>query len=638
MNNIPNNTNPINFWNLISNYSIEIPIIQRDYAQGRADIEITKKRERFLNVLHLALTNVDKYQTLDFIYGDEKHGKFQPLDGQQRLTTLFLLHWFIAAKENKLNDIAAPILSKFTYETRISSREFCEKLATQSCTLVDGESVSSTIKTKTNWWVLSWEKDPTIKAMLNMLDAIQSKFIEPNLWDQLISDKITFINIPIRNFGLSDDLYVKMNARGKFLTEFENWKAEFENQISVNGWGDKDVLTETFAHKMDMEWTDLFWKYRDSENKIDAKIWNFIRCIQLTNVAQTRSNTETITLDKFPYYDPTAYSESNYQYLYDSLSIWAGADNSQSNKCNLKWIDDSFENTIFKNIINEKTTYPNLVLFYAETIALKNKITLNSIDALDWMRVIRNIVKNSTIDSFITFRGAILLIEELSKGCTCIYKWLSDNNINSKFASEQVKEEQKKAKLICYNEDWKTEIFRCEDSDLCVGKISFALKCINYNDDTVNFDFSKFIKVTNVIITYLSKISEQTVKHSLWRMFFTVDDHKFYNYWWSWSYVVDCRKRKMPNDIIALRDYCNKDSSQSYAITVVKALLTITLDEYLSKYSPPINIPKWKLKIINNKTLFKHCTEGYLCISDDERKCWLIDGKKPSDLNRYKKI
>ena len=43
-----------------------------------------------------------------------------------------------------------------------------------------------------------------------------------------------FENLDMENLDLNDDLYVKMNARGKLLTPFENWKAEFEDFLGIN--------------------------------------------------------------------------------------------------------------------------------------------------------------------------------------------------------------------------------------------------------------------------------------------------------------------------------------------------------------------------------------------------------------------
>ena len=78
---------------------IIIPIIQRDYAQGRIDAEVNRIRARFLDSLHQAIM-ADSI-TLDFVYGDiNVDGVMTPLDGQQRLTALFLLHWYAAKKEN----------------------------------------------------------------------------------------------------------------------------------------------------------------------------------------------------------------------------------------------------------------------------------------------------------------------------------------------------------------------------------------------------------------------------------------------------------------------------------------------------------------------------------------------------------
>ncbi|MBU2628036.1 MAG: DUF262 domain-containing protein, partial [Proteobacteria bacterium] len=77
----------LSFWQLINLYTVEIPIIQRDYAQGREDKK--EIRLNFLNALYKSIDDEKSIQ-LDFIYGSNVENIFQPLDGQQRLTTLFL--------------------------------------------------------------------------------------------------------------------------------------------------------------------------------------------------------------------------------------------------------------------------------------------------------------------------------------------------------------------------------------------------------------------------------------------------------------------------------------------------------------------------------------------------------------------
>ena len=103
----------------ILNNKVEIPIIQRDYAQGRIDNKTNKIRKDFLDVLFDFISkkqlNPKAEIELDFIYGfNEKDSSnqitFIPIDGQQRLTTLFLFHWYIInqSKQKRIFQQATP--------------------------------------------------------------------------------------------------------------------------------------------------------------------------------------------------------------------------------------------------------------------------------------------------------------------------------------------------------------------------------------------------------------------------------------------------------------------------------------------------------------------------------------------------
>lgn len=182
---------------------IVIPMIQRDYAQGRIDPDVNRIRDRFLSALYRAVTA--EPVTLDFIYGDiDENGVMTPLDGQQRLTTLFLLYWYAAKKEN-IPEPACCFLRNFSYETRYSARYFCAELLgfTPSFT----GSISKEIINQA-WFPLDWKKDPTISSMLVMLDAINSRFGNvQDLWKALDGGAVTFYFLPIKDMGLTDELY-----------------------------------------------------------------------------------------------------------------------------------------------------------------------------------------------------------------------------------------------------------------------------------------------------------------------------------------------------------------------------------------------------------------------------------------------
>ena len=126
---------------------IEIPLIQRDYAQGRDMPKVNYIRTRFVGALREALIN-DKPITLDFVYGEiDNNRTLIPLDGQQRLTTLFLLHWYIARHEGVSEDKLA-FLTKFSYATRYSAANFasawCRPTISPISTATDFQTKSQT--------------------------------------------------------------------------------------------------------------------------------------------------------------------------------------------------------------------------------------------------------------------------------------------------------------------------------------------------------------------------------------------------------------------------------------------------------------------------------------------------------------
>lgn len=106
-NNNNQNNNSFTLKKVLEYYKIRIPIIQRDYVQGLDYDQFKDKRDKFLDYL---LDEKDS-KTLDFIYGYIDNGYFVPIDGQQRLTTLFLLHLYLGL----LSDVQK---KNFTYELR----------------------------------------------------------------------------------------------------------------------------------------------------------------------------------------------------------------------------------------------------------------------------------------------------------------------------------------------------------------------------------------------------------------------------------------------------------------------------------------------------------------------------------------
>lgn len=281
-----NNRNMNNFKDFILKYSIQIPLIQRDYVQGSD--ENKKKRDDFLKSLLDALKGGDA-ATLDFIYGTIDNKKnincFEPLDGQQRLTTLSLLFWILRRRSSVSCDVKLEgNIKKFSYKTRISSTKFCEKLFSETRFPTGNSTVASFVK-KFEWYSEDWDFDPTIKSMLQMLNAINTMLnwdeykdyidtIANNFYGNGNNNQIEFDELNMGQYHLTDGLYIKMNARGKQLTEFENWKASFIKFLSkvfaneefdetYRGINRKEFgkYKEYFEQSIEHEWTYILWPY-----------------------------------------------------------------------------------------------------------------------------------------------------------------------------------------------------------------------------------------------------------------------------------------------------------------------------------------------------------------------------------------
>lgn len=320
MNNLANKTT---FWSFLSQTRIRIPRIQRDYAQGRKGKE--NLREEFLTSLSEALNGKTEQLKLDFIYGSgDGDGHFSPLDGQQRLTTLWLLHWYFAYrlyKGNKLGDenaikIVKEILIRFSYETRESSRAFIQRLVNEGLSIKqrDDENIAEAIM-RQSWMFTSWRQDPTVQSMLRMLSGEENEKVDgiEELYGKTADDKILeywellkkdtsscpiiFYQLDIDNLGQSDDLYVKMNGRGKPLTDFENFKADLIKYIEEQKWNDLLDAIEGYPILMDTKWTDFIWDYRKEEIPFDDIYFGFINRFFLAVLMRYVPDLESSLLD-----------------------------------------------------------------------------------------------------------------------------------------------------------------------------------------------------------------------------------------------------------------------------------------------------------------------------------------------------
>lgn len=415
------------FKSFLDKYHVIIPMVQRDYAQGRTSADVNRVRNRFLTAIKNNLIN-HKVMKMDFVYGETENiwskteaNKLEkiivtPLDGQQRLTTLFLLHWYAAKRENNLSRDEYSFLEHFTYDIRPSSRDFCSHL------LDFAPSFDSSFKEQLidqSWFMGDWHNDPTILSMLTMLDAIKDKFSDVlNLWNLLTgADKrIVFYFLPLSENGLSDELYIKMNSRGKKLTPFEHFKAEFEDLYERDS---EEAMV--INHKFDVEWADMLFSYRGDDDLTDKEFMKYFFYIShiLCYQQSIKKSTDEFELIKLLYKEsPNA--DKNRKFFEKAMDCWYQVKNEfgtignffakyltqstyeKGKVATYKSIEEYHTNQNFFHAciklyqVNNNFSYSDFLFLFGIITYLLNKTVIDESAFIDRLRVLRNLIWNSS--------------------------------------------------------------------------------------------------------------------------------------------------------------------------------------------------------------------------------------------------
>ena len=529
-------------WNLLNDSvpetqmkrGIKIPMIQRDYAQGRNNTKANEIRQIFLNNIKNGIKGViqnnKKPLELDFIYGYIEADSFVPLDGQQRLTTLFLLHWYFAFKEGKLRQYSQSF-RKFTYQTRQSSEEYIKKIALElddedyNSIFENNKSFEEVIKDK-NWYFISWDHDLTIQSMITMLDSIHNTFNTTNIKLENLIDPgkpaIVFNFLDIENFGLSDSLYIKMNARGKPLNNFENLKAELGRYIEMSTFNDgkynyylkhssgkTEVSVEQyFVTRIDTEWSDYFWKLRNEKTfEFDDKLLNLLANVSLLVAVKEDykkyDETNKILLEKdseisfYKFNKLGLLNEESIISYIDILDLLVSKNETIEFYLNEPIVFDKSE--IISKSFGLNITYESRILFYGiYKFILHKKTDLNQNELIKWERLIYNLTVNTIYNDSREFRESIIAIDQiLSTYNGDIYGTFLNDDIKG-FDGQQIREEKLKIKMLLYSDVWTNLIIKAEGHPYLEGQIISLLSFSGIYDSYINEDLEKTLELEQI--------------------------------------------------------------------------------------------------------------------------------------------
>lgn len=325
-----------------------------------------------------------------------------------------------------------------------------------------------------------------------------------------------------------------MNARGKVLTDFENFKVDLLN-YKPDGETlliDEDGKTEdSFSHLLDTNWTDIFWYNRSSEYKIDDIFliflnryflnWfmahyegdgkpesvtehNFYKALTEKNTSGYKNidlygnvlNKECIdTLYICMNNLHTLYLQIKERYGEKKLSekvnslfapYWKEVSEARSDTRQFYFVPKYLEDGSISTI-----TVQQRVAMHAIFVYLKNCSVVMEESLQTWMHFVWNIVENSYIDreqavSAIRFfdKGLSALSQDTSINMTSdIVGYLASIDENKLpgeiFGKRQLTEEILKARKSWNYEDWKKKIETAEKLYFFKGAIAFLFNDVD---------------------------------------------------------------------------------------------------------------------------------------------------------------
>lgn len=284
-----------NLLTLFSLNNLIVPEIQREYVWGNNSdvlenflIDLEKKASPCASCHHVHINkNINvgflySYKPLYVKYESERIMDEFLIDGQQRITTLFLLLLYRASVENRIDDFISicradesEIEMGFNYKVRSLTQKFIMQLIQH--TINEKEKAFDFISDMQNtpyWFLDDFRNDPTVMSMIAALQSIKKIFGDTsNFYFDYLLINIHFWHFKTEATSQGEELYITMNSRGEQLSDNEMQKARVL------------PVSELFNYGCEWErWQTFFWRNRKqgkaNNPNADKGFNNFLACIE----------------------------------------------------------------------------------------------------------------------------------------------------------------------------------------------------------------------------------------------------------------------------------------------------------------------------------------------------------------------
>jgi len=438
---------------LISNYNLVVPEIQREYVwglnthgiletfisdikegykshkkdQNKSNKELEVLNKLFLQADDLAKDSIKKmilelgvnenpinigflysYRPDYYVYNDRNEDVYL-IDGQQRFTTLFFMLFYLAIKENRKEDFIELFrfnkkLEKiaFDYRVRTLTHNFFIDLISNSYSIEDLKQIQSK-----NWFLSNYKNDITVNSIVGNIKSNSLTGTLPildyhfnddvNKYFDYVKTQIKFWHFKTEETSQGEELYITMNSRGQQLADNENIRAMLfeEETIKANQleWSEKWE-----------NWQDFFWKHRNKKDSNTSADNGFNELLRWVCVIEMFDN--NIRLE-----DEEGYSTDLKKLIKGVSSLklpikYLGIQKIENLMSAVKYLFENFPNNL-DNIKEGYSLYKNFNLISEDWLSAKEK-GLSQIELFRLLPIIKyvsiRLQEGKTIDNLQLFR------------------------------------------------------------------------------------------------------------------------------------------------------------------------------------------------------------------------------------------
>lgn len=646
---------------------IIVPEIQRDYIWGTRQVNelINSLKDDYLKKLTAYAQDPivsslpseakemyvkQKYSSnIGFIYAyndPEYANKYFLIDGQQRLTTIYLLLLLIYIKCDKCDEFRQRYyrdnVLKIDYKVREASHTFLECFFDNLLNKLEIDRVEDQY-----WFFSDYKNDVTIYNLVNNYRSIDNLLSEWSIdysdFMQHIENYIEFWYYDTSISEQGEELYIYMNSRGETVQPSENIKATLleviENLPDKLAWGRKWE-----------EWQDFFWKNRVDNENADKGFNAFLQWIQLieimvndhenkyNNINNIRKLEEEVQYNKYP--SLTLSTIEKYFMSFKTICI------DTLNKSNfIEAIYNKYGKILNYEVItnikswcrgDDITVYKISLLsllYYCKEFSTEEKLNGSEIEWQSIYRITRflyNITRfdNVTKTPYNSYRNSLMIVRELVNNDLSDIADIVKSIENNKFSpSETVLSREQVLKFYLFRksstfytrEQIEQSFWDAEDNKYLNGDLTFLFECIGIDpkdkNTFVNWDYEKFNHVKNIFIELFTIDNDLRIRALL-----TKGDYSIYEgtnpsiggerYFLGYN-IEDWRRiLTTPSSSLKVKELISDIMTYPNSMSIVDVLNEI-IKKYLDTSRDRIT---WIYKLIKHPEAIEYCRYKRVCV------------------------